>query len=96
MRGRALLVLAAVAVLAAACGNGGEQASEPQPAQTAAGRVTTPAKLAALSLAEPNVVAPAGARNPTVAFDPSSGAIYLAWAREVPGPTPDEPVPTSA
>jgi hypothetical protein len=92
MQRRALLTFVVASVLGAACGTEGEQASEKkEPAQTAAGRVVTPAQLARLSLAEPNVVVPAGARNPTVALDPTSGTLYLAWAREVPGPTPDEP-----
>ncbi|MGH8975501.1 MAG: sialidase family protein [Acidimicrobiia bacterium] len=92
MQRRALLVLVAVGVLAAACGKGGDAGDDPQARQSAAARVVTPAQLAGLGLAEPSVVVPAGTRNPTVALDPASGAFYLAWAREVPGPTPDEPV----
>jgi hypothetical protein len=94
MRRRALLRFAIASLVTGACGdNAGDGAGSAanQPA-TAAARVVNPAKLAALSLAEPNVVVPAGARNPTVALDPSTGRLYLAWAREVPGPNPAEPV----
>lgn len=41
-----------------------------------------------LVLADPVTLAGAGARNPTVAVDPRSGVVYLAWAREVPGAAP--------
>jgi hypothetical protein len=92
MQRRALLVLVAVGLLAAACGDGGSRTDEAQPAQTEAGRVTTPVELAGLSLANANVVVPGGARNPTVALDGGSGILYLAWAREIPGPDPAEPL----
>jgi hypothetical protein len=93
MQRRALLMFVTTSLLVAACGDGGGgQTSEAQPAQTAAGRVVAPAKLAGLSLADPEVVVPAGARNPTVALDRASGTLYLAFAREIPGPDPDEPV----
>jgi len=95
MRRRALLTFVIAAVLAAACGTdsrGGEQAAQAEPEQTASGRVVTPPKLAGLSLADPKVVVPAGALNPTVALDKASGTLYLAFTREVPGPDPTEPV----
>ncbi|MGH9039659.1 MAG: sialidase family protein [Acidimicrobiia bacterium] len=83
----------AVAVAGAACGDsGGDEAQGNEPTQTAEGQVAAPAELAGLQLGEPNVVVPAGVLNPTAAMDPRSGAVYLAWAREVPGPTPNEPV----
>lgn len=42
------------------------------------------AAAAALALSEPITVKRAGARNPTVAVDKRSGAVYLAWAQETP------------
>lgn len=51
----------------------------------AGGKIAAPAQLAGLTLSEPVVVVPDGALNPTTAFDPKSGAVYVAWAEEIPG-----------
>jgi hypothetical protein len=40
---------------------------------------------APLVASETRIVSQAGGRNPTVAVDPRSGAVYLAWAQEHPG-----------
>ncbi len=88
-RGLLLPGFALVSVLAAACngGGGGEQAAPgAEPARVVAGgKIVAPTELAGLTLSEPTVVAPAGALNPTTARDPTSGAVYVAWAEEVPG-----------
>jgi hypothetical protein len=42
----------------------------------------------ALVVSTPKSIEPANARNPTVAVDRSTGTVYLAWAREVPGAAP--------
>lgn len=41
-----------------------------------------------LDVSDPMDLAQPGGRNPTVAVDPAKGAVYLAWAREVPGAAP--------
>lgn len=48
------------------------------------------AKSLALEASTALMLAPQGARNPTVAVDARSGTVYLAWAQELPGPA-DEP-----
>ncbi len=88
----ALVLVAALTIAGAGCGGGDGDKGRAEAKQAAAGRVTTPAQLAGLSLADPAVAVPAGARNPTVALDRGSGVVYLAYAREVPGADPAEPL----
>ncbi len=49
-----------------------------------------PAAAAPLVVSEARTLTPKGGRNPTVAVDHRSGAVYLAWAQEVPGPAPKQ------
>ena len=75
----------------AACSSGdgdGDRTSPP-----VADAVVAPAQatvLTALAVSEEAVIAPEGASNPTSAYDRKTGAVYLAWAREVPGQVPVE------
>lgn len=87
-RGMVLPVFVLVAVVGGACsgGGGGTAATSAEKGRVVAGdEIAAPAELAGLSLSEPTVVAPAGALNPTTAYDPKSGAVYVAWAEETPG-----------
>ncbi|MGH8567186.1 MAG: hypothetical protein ACREXU_04005 [Gammaproteobacteria bacterium] len=47
-----------------------------------------PAADAPLVVSEARTLAPEGGRNPTVAWDRRSEAVYLAWAQEIPGSVP--------
>lgn len=75
-------------LLGAACNGGGGGGTAPkEEAQrvVAGGKIAAPVQLTGLSLSEPVTVVPDGALNPTTAFDPKSGAVYVAWAEEIPG-----------
>lgn len=87
----ALALMLALAACSTGDRNGdGQSAKNGSDEPVVAKGVVAPAKrlaLAALAVSEERVVAPEGATNPTSAYDPKSGAVYLAWAREVPGQT---------
>ncbi|MGH8614742.1 MAG: sialidase family protein [Gammaproteobacteria bacterium] len=69
-------LFAILLVTAALCG--------PNPAALAVEKA--PAARPSLAVSKTLTLTPEGARNPTVAADQRSGALYLAWAQEVPGP----------
>ncbi len=56
----------------------------PSPAALAVEKA--PAAGPPLAVSKALILTPKGRRNPTIAADRHSGAVYLAWAQEVPGP----------
>ncbi|MGH9022498.1 MAG: sialidase family protein, partial [Acidimicrobiia bacterium] len=94
-RGLALSTLALLLALVACSPTTGERSkgsAEGAPGEVAQGvadgSVVAPAKQSALTVSKEAVVAPEGALNPTTAYDPKAGALYLAWAREKAGQPP--------
>ncbi len=77
-----------LAVIGASCSNGQPDASADK---VSAKSVAVPTKLAALGVSKTMTVADRS-MNPTTSYDPESGSLYMAWAREKPGHAhhPDE------
>ncbi|MGH9003170.1 MAG: sialidase family protein, partial [Acidimicrobiia bacterium] len=88
-RGMRWAVFTLVAVVAGACSGGtseqaaGEKATDQK--VVAGGEIAAPEELAELTLSPLLDVVPEGGMNPTTAYDPKSGAVYLAWAETIPG-----------
>lgn len=92
-------MLLAIALVSAACATGGRDklasdersraadgTGEPtEAAKPVSNLVLTSQRTGSLRLSRPITAAAKGAFVPTVATDPRSGAIYTAWAQEVPG-----------
>jgi hypothetical protein len=76
IRFRRAIILAAVSVLISAVAWSDENSSI-----AATEELEIP--LSRIVLSEAAAIAPEGGRNPTVAVDPKSGTVYLAWAQEV-------------